>query len=298
MLKNIQDLMKLGLENLEKKQADGLNDLEAHKAFIEASLAKEKRRNTPKNEMIESKTTGSLLPSCSNNVFILPNAILRCSLFGIVAKGKRCYEKKSLKAAVKGITVKFTGEQLDQADLDVWAECIHRCRGYELGEKIRFSSHSFLKAIRRSTGNSQHEWLKSCLLRLSACVLELGDGRFFYVGHLLQEWYRDEKTGEYIVVINPKIAVFFSVDMWTGILAEQRAKLKNKPLAKWLHAFYSTHDKPFEYKVETLMNLCGSEVFAVKTFKQKLKKSLVDLSDVTGWECSIDKNDLVQVKKN
>ncbi|WP_342221755.1 plasmid replication initiator TrfA [Candidatus Fukatsuia endosymbiont of Tuberolachnus salignus] len=286
------------LKTLEAKKADGLSALEAHKALIEASVAKEKKKNIPKGEIAESKTAISyLLPACANNVRTLPNAILRGSLFGIVAKGKRRYEKNILKATVRGLTVKFTGEQLDQADLDVWAECIHRCRGYELGEQIRFSSYAFLKSIGRNTGNTQHEWLKSSLFRLSACVLELGDGRFFYVGHILHEWYRDEATGEHLIVINPKIAVFFSVDMWTGILAEQRALLKNKPLAKWLHAFYSTHDQPFEYKVETLMHLCGSEVVAEKTFKQKLKKSLVYLSDATGWECLINDNNLVYVKK-
>ncbi len=42
MLKNIQDLMNPGLESLEVKQAEGLSLFEAHKAFIEASIAKEK----------------------------------------------------------------------------------------------------------------------------------------------------------------------------------------------------------------------------------------------------------------
>jgi len=45
------------------------------------------------------------------------------------------------------------------------------------------------------------------------------------------------------------------------------------------------------------MNLCGSGVRVLKKFRQMLKKSLIDLSNATGWECSIDKNDLVKVKK-
>ncbi len=245
----------------------------------------------------EKKSLLHILPDCSKDICAIPNVILRGALFGVVGKGHRKYEKNVLKATINGITVKFTGEQLDQTDLDVWSECLRLCKKIELGERIHFSSHAFLKGIGRTTGNSQHEWLKSSLLRLSACVLELGDGRFFYVGHLLHEWYRDEESGANVIALNPKVSALFSSDLWTGLSTKERAALKGKPLAQWLHGFYSTHEKPLGYKVETLLRLCGSEVFALKTFKQKLKKSLTDLSLATGWKFSIDENNLVHVKK-
>lgn len=236
-------------------------------------------------------------PACSENTRVTPNSLLRGALFGLVSKGNRRFEDNVLKATISGITVKFTGKQLDQADLDVWLECIHRCKKYGFGKPVHFSAHGFLKSIGRNTGKSDHEWLKASLLRLKVCNLELGDGRFFYDGNLLDEKYRDEHTGEHVIALNQKIAVFFASKLWTGLLLEQRTKLKGKPLAQWLHGFYSTHDKPFSYKVDTLMKLCGSENSELRKFKYKLKKSLSDLSIATGWQCSIDENDLVQLKK-
>jgi hypothetical protein len=237
------------------------------------------------------------LPSVSEHKRAVPNAILRSSLFGVVGKGHRKYERNVLKATVQGLTVKFTGEQLDQADLDVYLECVRRCTKKSLGELVRFTAYDFLKSIGRKTGKFEYEWLKVCLTRLFVCGLELGDGRLFYDGHLINEKYRDEKTGEFVIALNPKIAKFFSGDVWTGLLLTERTTLKGKPLAQWLHGFYSSHSKPFSYKVETIKELCGSDVSALKTFKQKLKKSLADLTVATGWQCWIDESDLVNVKK-
>jgi len=214
MVKNISDLIKPTLETFKSKQSKELSDFEVHTAFIEASLAKEKSRKKQKNEIIEGKTTVSyLLPSCSNDVRTLPNAVLRSALFGVIGKGNRKYEEKVLKATINGVTVKYTGKQLDQADLDVWAECIHRYKEHKLGTLIYFSAYSFLKSIGRNTGKTQHEWLKESLFRLKSCILELGDGRFFYDGNLINEQYRDEKTGKYAIMINSKISEFFSTDM-------------------------------------------------------------------------------------
>lgn len=303
MEKNISDLVKPALEIIAAKQADGLSALQAHKALIEASLAKEKRRNPLKDEIkdeiIESKTLiPSFLPLCSDGVRAVPNAVLRGALFGVVEKGRRKYEKNVCKATVSGLTIKFTGEQLDQADLDVWAECLCLNQGSLLGKEIYFSSNSFLAAIGRTVGKSNRDWLHSCFRRLMTSLVELSYEQYCYSGQLLHHWYRDEKTGRNCLVLNQKLLPFFQKRFWTGLSIEQRCLLKGKPLAQWLHSFYSTHSQPFPYKVETLMSLCGSGVAVLKKFRQMLKKSLVDLSNATGWKCSIQDNDLVEVKKN
>jgi len=297
MVKNISDLMQPALEALAKKQDEGLNILEAHKAFINASLEKEKREKKSKD--IENKTPiFSLLPACSDNIRAVPNAFLRGALFGVVEKGSRKYEKNVLKATVNSLSVKFTGEQLDQADLDVWIECLRLNQRIPLGETIYFSSNLFLKEIKRSTGKTNREWLHSCFRRLMSAVVEIGDGCCFYTGQLLQHWERNEKTGQNSIILNQKLLPFFQSQFWTGLSVEHRGKLKGKSLTLWLHSFYSTHSKPYDYKVEKLMFLCGSEVALMWKFRQMLKKSLTDLSKVTGWKCLIDEHDLVQVKKN
>lgn len=249
------------------------------------------------NKTAETELLPHILPNCSEKISAIPNAVLRGALFGVVGKGYRKYQKNVVKAAINGVTVKFTGEQLDQADLDVWAECLRLNQGVLLGQKIYFSSNAFLARIGRSTGKPNRDWLHDSLRRLMTSLVEIGDGRCFYSGQLLHHWYRDENTGKNSLKLNQELLSLFQAQLWTGLSTEQRFELKGKPLAQWLHGFYSTHENPFGYKVDTLLRLCGSDINFLWKFRQMIKKSLIDLSAATNWKCWIDEHDLVQVKK-
>ncbi|MFP3014707.1 MAG: plasmid replication initiator TrfA [Arsenophonus sp.] len=233
-------------------------------------------------------TKSTILPS--------PNVILRSALFGVIKKNKRKYEDNVLKATFKCYMVKYTGKQLDQSDLDVWLECLQRCQSIPLGHVVQFKTNDFLRSIKRQNGKSDYIWLKMSLLRLKTNALEVSDGKYTYIGSLIDMIYRDEKTGENCLVLNPKIVSCFNDSGWTGITKEVRLKLKGKPLTLWLHAFYCSHNKPLPINITTLKDLCGTTT-TLKDFKQKLKRSLLKLSSVTDWKCLIDKNDKVIIKK-
>lgn len=250
--------------------------------------------DTEPNKSVEAK----YLPVGKLETTPTPNVILRSSLFGVVQKGARRYEERTLKASLNGCTVKYTGKQLDQSDLDVWLECIRRCQGDPLGKTIRFSAHAFLKSLGQATGKSQHEWLKSVFLRLRANDLDISDGRYHYMGSLVTEQYVDDDTGENCIVLNPKIIALFGDNVWTSLSKTIRFSLKGKSLSLWLYSFYATHNTPHPMKVQTLKELCGSETKELKKFRQQLSKSLSELVDITGWTCWIDKEtDLVHVVK-
>ncbi len=237
------------------------------------------------------------LPLWPEPVRGVPNSVLRSALFGAIKRGKRAYQDGVKKASIEGVTVVHTGPQLDQADLDVWEQCLHLARTGGLGMEIRFTGHGFLKAIGRSTGKSQHEWLKSALRRLMTSLVELEDGKKAYAGQLIHRWFRDELTGHHVMELNPDIARMYGADGWSQIEWEQRQKLKNQPLAQWLHGFYSTHATPYPYKVETLHQLCGSEAERLDHYREKLKKALAEVADATNWTWEINVSDLVIIKK-
>ncbi|QJC35916.1 plasmid replication initiator TrfA [Enterobacteriaceae endosymbiont of Donacia sparganii] len=236
-------------------------------------------------------------PSISKNKRAIPNIILRSSLFGIVKKGNRKYERNILKTSLNGFFIRFTGESLDQSDLDVWLECLYRFTKVPLGKKVIFSTYSFLESIDRKTGKKDYEWLKSSLTRLSICSIEINYKNFFYIGHLLQEWYRNDITKKNIILLNKNIISFFVDSMWTIISLKERKKLKGRPLSQWIHCFYCSHNIPLCYKVSTLKNLCGSKTSILWKFRQILKKSLSEVSFATDWDCWIDKNDFVHIIK-
>ena len=226
-----------------------------------------------------------------------PNAVLRAALFGAIqGKGRRFLLRKELIATQDGVTIRYTGGQLDQADLDVWEQVLHLARTQALGTKCYFTAHGFLKALGRSTGKHDHAWLEEALDRLSATSVSITSGHLTYFGSLIEEGVRDEDTGKYVVVINPKLAKFYGRTQWTQIDWQQRQALRRKPLALWLHGFYATHAAPYPLTVAYLHKLSGSQTRQLKHFKQNLTKALRDLEAIGAIEAFEIRDDLVHVR--
>ena len=224
-----------------------------------------------------------------------PNAVLRSALFAAVHKD-RPYLEGALLAAQDGITVRFTGKQLNQADLDVWEQVLHLARTQALNTECYFTAHGFLKALGRSTGKMNHEWLQTALERLTGAVVRISDGRRTYFGSLIDRGVRDEDTGRYVVKINPELAEFYGRSQWTQIDWEQRQQLRGKPLALWLHGFYASHAAPYPLRVAYLHKLSGSQTKRLRKFKENLTQALRDLEAVGAVRSFEIQDDLVHVR--
>ena len=206
-----------------------------------------------------------------------PNAVLRGALFAAVQGKGRVVMDRVFLAAQDGITIRYTGWQLTQSDLDVWEQALHLARTQALGSACYFTARGFLKALGRRPGKSGLDWLESVFSRLSATDVQIRYEGRTYFGSLIEEGMRDEETGRYVVVINPKLARFFGPTRWTQIDWEQRQLLRNKPLALWLHGFYASHAAPHALTVEYLHKLSGSQTKQLWKFKQNLTQALRDL---------------------
>ena len=82
------------------------------------------------------------LPLWPEPVRAVPNGFLRSALFGAIAKGKRRYIDGEQLAALDGIEIRYTGQRLDQGDLDVWESVLHAVRLQELGSQCRLTSYA------------------------------------------------------------------------------------------------------------------------------------------------------------
>ena len=208
------------------------------------------------------------------------NAVLRSALFAAISGQRRKYmDRKVLIATQDGVTIRYSGGQLDQADLDVWEQTLHLGRTQALGTECYFTAHGFLKAMGRQTGKSGHEWLMSSLARLAGAVVEITSGERTYFGTLIDGGVRDERSGRYVVQINPKLAKFYGRSQWTQLDWEQRQQLRGKPLALWLMGFYASHARPHPLTVAYLHKLSGSQTKQLKHFKQNLAGRLTSLSE-------------------
>ena len=232
-----------------------------------AETAKKRRRKPAPAKVIQ-------LPLWPEPKRGAPNAVLRGALFAAVQGKGRRYMDREVLAAQRGVTVRFTGMQLDQSDLDVWEQALHLARTQALGTKCYFTARGFLKALTRQASGQNLEWLKSSLARLAGAVVEISDGRRTYFGTLIERGIRDEETGRHVVEINPDLAAFYGRSQWTQIDWEQRQLLRSKPLALWLHGFYASHAAPHALTVEYLHKLSGSQTKQLWKFKQNLTQAL------------------------
>jgi hypothetical protein len=210
----------------------------------------------------------------------IPNPVLRGALFAAVQGKNRAVFQRELLACQKGLQIRFTGIQLDQSDLDVWEQALHLARHHPLGSRCEFSVYGFLKALGRKTGKSEHEWLKNAFARLMGCGVELTNQqeRKTYGGSLL-EFLRDDESGRYVVIFNPKILTLYEGG-WTAIDWQARQLLRGKPLVLWLHGYLASHAKPYPIKIETLRTFSGSSNKAVRFFKRKLIAALNELKEI------------------
>ena len=197
------------------------------------------------------------LPLWPESVRAVPNGFLRSALFGAIRKGRRRYLKAEQLAALDGIEIRYTGERLDQGDLDVWESVLHAVRLQELGSQCRVTSYALLKLMGKTDTGKNRATLHERITRLRANAVEVRQGRYCYIGGLIAGAAKDEETQEWVIELDAKLRPLFAADQFTQVEWAVRHALDGQPLAQWLHSFYASHAKPFPVKIETLHRLCG-----------------------------------------
>ncbi len=240
------------------------------------------------------------LPPWPEPVRAVPNGFLRSALFGAIAKGRRRYIDGEQLAALDGIEIRYTGQRLDQGDLDVWESVLHAVRLQELGSQCRLTSYALLKLMGKTDTGKNRATLNKRITRLVANAVTIKQGRYTYIGGLIRFAVKDEETQEWVIELDEKLRPLFAGDQFTQIEWAVRHELDGKPLAQWLHGFYASHAKPFPMKVETLLRLCGSE-----SELRRYRQTLGDALDAVAEACAAHgegfsyemRGDLVHVEK-
>lgn len=231
--------------------------------------------------LLEERSQLSLWSSPKRRV---PNIALRSALFGALGRGCRPYVERAEIHAQRGNSILYTGALLDQGDLDVWETVLHLARAQELRAECRVTAYRLLKVLGKTDTGKNRRALDLHLSRLKATALQLRSGVYSYEGSLLQELYREHgENGArcYVIRLNPELQMLFVGDQFTEVDWTVRQALHGKPLAQWLHGFYSSHANPFPLRVDTLHRLCGSRARSLSDFKKDLRRALDSLADAS-----------------
>jgi len=237
------------------------------------------------------------LPSWPGSKRGTPNSLIRSALFSAIQGKGRRYIDEEIIYAQKGITIKFTGKQLNQEDLTLWETLVHMARKHPLGDECDFTAYAILKSQNLPISHGSYKRLHSGIVRLKACAVEIECDEKEYMGSLIDEVAKEKNKKYYVIRLNKKLTNLFSETQFTAIDWQQRLELRGKPLAMFLHAFYSSHAVPFPMKLETFRQMSGSSNKQAASFKRQMKAALDDLVKVgflNGYE--IDGN-IVTVKR-
>jgi hypothetical protein len=191
----------------------------------------------------------------------MPNWMIRSSLFGTFGKGKGETYKNHVLASFRNMTLRYSGEQLDQGDLSVWLMVLQFAYDSEtpLGRPFKFKDSDLLKALGKTCGGGMRAKLAERVDRLHEHTIVLQLGPQIFKGQLLSNILRNNCTAEHEVVIDRNLAVFYAEDQLTWVNWKIRLELDAYPLAQWLHCYYSSHKTPYRNRVESLLRWSGSK---------------------------------------
>lgn len=210
-----------------------------------------------------------------------PALYLGSDLFSVVeSRGHKAVSRRPLQT-ISSKRVLFSGERLDQSDLDILLVLLARAResGVRPGEAFRMGAAEILKPIRRRTDKQGRAWLKKRLFRLEAGRLMVHDSRFSYATQLISKFLYDHEEHDVVAVMDRELQKAFTTDRLPQLVRE-RSCLGADSFAKWLHALAWSMEQPFSVSPEGLFRLCGLPVAKRPAFAGALDHALECLGEL------------------
>jgi hypothetical protein len=277
---------------MEKAVTGSVKSLETlHKRTLEIQARARKEEE-------ERLATGVIyLPTWREDRRGSPNSFLRSALFAAIQSKDRVYLEKAELFTQEGISVTYTGKQLNQEDLTVWLALVDLMKKDPLGTECKFTSHEILKYMDLGTGGREYERLNDAIVRMIACAVVIKTGTRTYMGSLISGCDINEHTKVYRLDLNRHLVKLFGENDWTAINWEQRKRLRHKPLCLKLHDYYSSHDKPLPVSIEFLLNITGSTNSQKASFKRQVKTALEELVKIGFLKEYFLKGDIVSVER-
>ena len=224
-------------------------------------------------------------PTVSTHVRVIPNDIIRSALFTVTNSNRtRTYLAQKPIACIGNTKIIYTGEELRQDDEDVWMQLIYLSTNQQ-GESVSFYPYRLLADLDWPKRTQYKEKLRQILSRLSATEIQIYNTNLkegYSISLVRKFKWQDREGGllkKWQIWFEKDILDLFQMNHFSWISWQERKQLP--PLAKWLHAFYSSHKEPGPIKVATLHRLCGSKSAKLKHFRADLKKALILLREIS-----------------
>lgn len=205
-------------------------------------------------------------------------------------------EPLSLAAIAPYSLEQVAGVRLSQTDADLFYWLLSRAYrgGAPRGNaRVYFKRGEALAALGRGRGGKTDVLLDESLARLYQADFKYAVpgavGRSRLVS-CIERFDDDDKPYDYRVTVSDGVAALLDGGEWLVLLGKEREQLAGDPLAKGLHAFYTSHKSAFPMLPSTLKALMGRESMQDSKWRHALDRALAHLKEVTGWvQCEVVK---------
>lgn len=265
-------------------------------------ITKEQRQKAEEEAKLLGTAMQQLLPEIFEDKRAIPNCFLRGALFGMVRKGRRALVKDEPIFTMSQYEVAFSGEHLDQNDLELWDTLMYLAKNHNVDAELRITLYSLCQNMRMPDNGINRKTLVSRVKRLAFGQVSIRTNGKEYFGSLIDDGYIDDVgDGKLVIRYNKKLAPLFIDGDYTLVSADIRHLLGDNQLSRWLYNFYESHNQPMPFAINFVQKLCRSETEA-KDFKRKLKNALEQVKKAhlavnpkSKWDYDISKNNYLMV---
>ena len=228
------------------------------------------------------------LPGMDEFMRAMPNHIARSSLFAPVARGRKRLHQDTILQSRGDAEIRFWGEQLDEAQADVWMQAMKEAQRQPLGTPVVINRADFLREIGRLPTGPNYKWLHRSMKALSFAMLVIevkkADGKpKLSIGktrtlHLIAGFDYDEASEEYTLTIDPRWHTMYGNREFALVDWEKRLEFgRNQDMAKSLQRLVVTSAEVVQrFSLEYLKGRAQS-AGRMRDFRDALEKAMREL---------------------
>lgn len=228
----------------------------------------------------------------------MSNALARGGLFAAVKDRDRVMLRDKVVRSLSNYSVRFTGDQLNQSDLDVLMAVICEAREQPMGNRVHFTAYRMLKRMGWTHNTDSYARLRECVKRLQRAQVTVEFHRdnkrnLRWTGSFINDFIEaDERPlgiehdaklekSHWNLNLDERLSSLFANDEVTLCVWHIRTQLDGRmPLAQFLHSFYSTHEFPLPISVGKLRELSESVEKNASNFIYRLTRALDKLVEI------------------
>lgn len=277
------DISKVDIEWFENRQ----KALEA-----EANAIKTER---PKFNIAHNKENIIYKPLWPKSNVGSPNRFICSSIFSSIQSRNRLIVNNSEIACEKGISIKFTGETLNQEDFQVWKALVGLSKNKSINGSFDATDTTILDMLGFNfySGGHYHR-IRTSLARMSDCNIQITrNDELIYCSSLITFIEKNEKNIYTIKISEPLSVLYMKGNKASNLYID---KLRRKHLAQSLYNYYVGRKSTGCVSVETIKKFSGSKNNHMAGFKIKVKNALEELINIGFLEGYSIENNLVSVK--